>query len=341
MRIMTHPLVLDRGSVLGFRRRTGSLDRRLPPGPASLRTAAWAGLQDSVPRAAVLSLHARVQGVGPLAWADPSLVQLWGPRYAVFVVAAEDRGIFSLGAQSDLASGRARSEQLADLLEAHLAGGREGYADAGHAIGVDPVSLRYTGASGRTLVRWEGAGKPLVWTVPRPDIDPFQARLELARRYLHVNGPASAQGFGWWAALAPGSARAVFDALAPELLAVRTPAGEAWALASDEPALRAPAGPPEPVRLLSSGDPYLLAGDRETLVEDPANRHALWPNGTVWPGGVMVEGEMVGTWRRSGRRMTIRAWRPLTAGERQAVEADAADLPLPDPGSGISVTWEP
>ena len=57
---MTRRLVLTRSQILGFRRAAGALDRRLPPGPDSLRRAAWAGLQDSMPRAALLSIHARV-----------------------------------------------------------------------------------------------------------------------------------------------------------------------------------------------------------------------------------------------------------------------------------------
>jgi len=69
----------------------------VPPGPDSLRQAAWAGLQDSMPRAALLSIHARVEGAGPSSWEDPSLVQLWGPRYSAYVVAAPDLAVFSLG----------------------------------------------------------------------------------------------------------------------------------------------------------------------------------------------------------------------------------------------------
>jgi hypothetical protein len=37
----------------------------MPMRPESLRRAAWAGLQDGMPRAALLSLHARVEGVKP------------------------------------------------------------------------------------------------------------------------------------------------------------------------------------------------------------------------------------------------------------------------------------
>src|SRR5580765_1554839 len=96
--MVTKPrLDLTRSQVLAFRRRVGALDQRLPAGPTSLRRAAWAGLQDSMPRAALLSIHARVEDAGPSTWEDPSLVQVWGPRYHVYVVATRDLAVFSLG----------------------------------------------------------------------------------------------------------------------------------------------------------------------------------------------------------------------------------------------------
>jgi hypothetical protein len=52
-----------------------------------------------------------------------------------------------------------------------------------------------------------------------------------------------------------------------------------------------------------------------------------------------VAGEPVGTWRRSQAKLTIHAWRHLTAAEREAVEAEAASLPLPDTGRAITVQW--
>src|SRR5437762_7291997 len=103
-------LELTRAQILAFRRKVGALDERLPRGRSSLRRAAWAGLQDSMPRAALLSIHARVEGPGPSTWEDPSLVQLWGPRYNVFVVAACDLAVFSLGTLPDDARGRRRAQ---------------------------------------------------------------------------------------------------------------------------------------------------------------------------------------------------------------------------------------
>src|SRR5579859_2638113 len=178
-------LDLTRRQVLAFRRRAGALDERLPRGSRSLRRAAWAGLQDSMPRAALLSIHARVTGTEPGTWEDPSLVQLWGPRYNVFTVAACDLPVFSLGTLPEDARGRRRAEELAVRLHALLGGERMTYGQAGQALGVHPNMLRYAAATGAVLIRWEGARLPVVWTVPPPQLGSGAARLELARHYLH------------------------------------------------------------------------------------------------------------------------------------------------------------
>src|SRR3712207_6802559 len=93
---VTTALRLSREQILAYRRRVQALDERLSHAPESLRRAAWAGLQDSMPRAALLSIHARVEGTRADTWEDPSLVQLWGPRYSAYVVAARDVTVFSL-----------------------------------------------------------------------------------------------------------------------------------------------------------------------------------------------------------------------------------------------------
>ena len=335
-------LELTRQQILTHRRSVGALDERLPAGPASLRRAAWAGLQDSVPRAAVLSIHARVQGTAPDAWADPSLVQLWGPRFAVYVVAAEDLAAFSLGRLPDGGEGRRRADDLARRLNDFLDGRKLTYSEAGHALGVHPNSLRYAGPTGTVLIRWDGARQPPVWTVPAPDVHPREARLELARRFLHVFGPATPAAFADWAGIRPRAAgRAAFDALVDELTPVRTPIGDAWILTGDEPGFRTPAGPTAPARLLPSGDAYwLLQGaDRELLVPDPANRRALWTP-RVWPGAVLANGEIVGTWRRSQTEVKIESWRRLSPSEREAVEAEAESMPLPGVRQRVRVRWD-
>jgi len=335
-------LDLTRPQILGFRRRAGALDSRLPGGPDSLRHAAWAGLQDSMPRAALLSIHARVEGTEPSAWEDPSLVQLWGPRYSVFVVAARDLAVFSLGTLPDDAKGRRRAEDLAARLYAALGGARMTHSEAWDAMGVGNANrLRYAAATGTVLIRWEGARQPYVWSVPPPDVDPRDARLELARRYLHVYGPTTPAAFGLWAGIGPRPAVAAFEALGTSLTPSRTPVGDAWILTQDEAAFRAAPAPAAPVRLLPSGDAYFLlqGADRDLLVPDADRRGALWTP-RVWPGALLVAGEIAGTWRRAAALLTVQPWRRLSAAERDAVAAEAESLPLPGIDRRITISWD-
>jgi DNA glycosylase AlkZ-like len=333
-------LGLTREQILAFRRRTGSLDERLPRSADALRRVAWAGLQDSTPRAALLSIHARMRGTQPSAWEDPSLVQLWGPRFSVFVIAAQDHAVFSLGLLPDDEKGRRRAEDLAGRLRASLGDARVPYGQAGQALGVHHNSLRYAAATGTVLIRWEGARQPVVWTVPPPPDDPGAARRELVRRYLHVYGPTTPGAFGRWAGLGPRPGAAAFDALGGELMPVRTPVGDSWMLAADEAAVRAAPAAAAPARLLPSGDAYFLlqGADRELLVPDVGHRNALWTP-RVWPGGLLVGGELAGTWRRADTVLTVQPWRKLSEEQRDAVAAEAASLPLPALKKAITVRW--
>jgi hypothetical protein len=334
-------LRLTRPQIVAFRRHASGLDERLAGGAGSLRRAAWAGLQDSMPRAAVLSIHARVAGTGPSTWEDPSLVQLWGPRFNVYVVAARDLAVFSLGTLPGDAKGRQRAEDLAARLHTILGGARMTYGQAGHALGVHHNSLRYAAATGTVLIRWDGARQPEIWTVPPPETDPGDARLELARRYLHIYGPATAEAFGHWAGIGRRHGTAAFEALGNSLAPVQTPVGDAWILTSDEAASRAGPGPVAPARLLPSGDAYLLrhGADRDLMVPDAGRRCALWTP-RVWPGGLLVAGEIAGTWRRADTVLTVQPWWPLSRAERDAVAAEAESLPLPGSKGRIVVRWD-
>lgn len=293
-----------------------------------------------MPRAALLSIHARVEGTHPSSWEDPSLVQLWGPRFSVYVVAARDRALFSLGRLPDDARGRRVAEEVAAGLHAFLGDRKLTDREAGRGVGGHPNRLRYAAPTGTVLIRWEGARAPTVWTVPAPEVEPPAARRALARRYLHVFGPTTAAAFATWAGIGPAQAQAAFDTLGGSLTAVRTPIGEAWILSRDEPAFRAQEGPPAAARLLPSGDAYFLlqGADRELLVPETERRGALWTP-RVWPGAVLVAGEIAGTWRRAQANLTIQPWRRLTRAERDAVEAEAEGLPLPGVAGRIVVRW--
>ncbi len=247
-------------------------------GSQSLRKAAWAGLQDSMPRAALLSLHARVDGVEASTWEHPSLAQLWGPRYSTYVVPKRDFALFSLGRLSEDAKGRLRAERMAERMHAHLDG--------------------------------------------------------------RVFGPATADGFARWAGISRRSATDAFAALEGSLLPVRSPLGDEWLLTEDEPAIRAGETVSAPARLVPSGDAYFLldGAERELLVPREDQRQRLWTS-RVWPGALLVEGEIRGTWRRSHHTVRIDVWARLSRGARDAIEAEANALPLPGVDRPIEVVW--
>ena len=191
------------------------------------------------------------------------------------------------------------------------------------------------------LIRWDGARRPDIWTVPPPEASPYDARLELARRYLHIYGPATPEAFGLWSGIGGRPGAAAFDALRESLTPVRAPLGDAWILGEDEEAFRAGPGPVAPARLLPSGDPYILlqGADRDLMVPDAAQRAALWTP-RVWPGGLLIGEEIAGTWRRADTVITVQAWRRLTPAERDAVAAEAQALPLAGTGRQIVVRWD-
>src|SRR5262249_45136516 len=88
------PVRVEGERLLRFRAWAGGLAERRSAG--DLIGAAWGGLQDTAPRSALLSLHARAAGVGPDSWADERLAQVWGPRLAVYLVPWNDYGVFTV-----------------------------------------------------------------------------------------------------------------------------------------------------------------------------------------------------------------------------------------------------
>ena len=322
---MTTSLELTRSQILAFQRRATALDERLPRG-----------------RRALLSIHARMAGTQPASWEDPSLVQVWGPRFSTYVVAKRDLAVFTLGRLPDESGPLKRAQDIAARLRSALAGRRMAQGAAARAMGAQHANqLRYAAPTGTLLIRWDGSRQPDIWNVVVPEMDPYEARLELARRYLQVFGPTTPEAFARWAGIGPLSGIAAFETLRKSLTPVRTPIGEAWILGRDEPLFRAAPSPAASARLLPSGDTWFLlqGADRELLVPNERRRRALWTS-RVWPGALLVEGETVGTWRRAEHVLTIQPWRRLSRIQSDAVEVEAGSLPLPGINRPIDIRWD-
>src|SRR5262249_43788199 len=179
------------------------------------------------------SSRARVEGIEPTSLDDPSLAQLWGPRYSTYVVPKRDFALFSLGRLPGDEKGRERAVRMAERIHAVLAGARKTDREVAGALGVGN-SIRYAATTGTVAIRGEGARGPVGGTVAAPTIGPADACRELARRYLHVFGPTTAQAFSRWAGISRSSGAAAFAALDGSLLPVRSPLGDEWLLAEDE-----------------------------------------------------------------------------------------------------------
>jgi len=204
------------------------------------------------------------------------------------------------------------------------------------AVGLNFRDLRIASMTGEVRIEWDGA--TTTWRIVEPPIGaPEPARLELARRFLRSTGPSTPQEFAWWSGGWAGSfgsstrgelsdAQQTFRSLEKELAEVELEGRKRWVLRPDRSRLEH-AVPVETVRLLPAGDPYLVSADRALLVPEPRFRSELWPK-SVWPGALLVNGELVGTWRRQVGRVTVRAWRPLEPDVKDAVEEEVFRMPI-------------
>ena len=136
-----------------------------------------------------------------------------------------------------------------------------------------------------------------------PPVDPVAAREDLLRRYLHSYAPSTPAQFAGWLGVHVGDVRHWWDLVEHDLTATNH-GGRSWMLTGDVDAMRA-SRMPRGVRLLPPTDPYTQSRDRDTLVP-PGRQREVW-RATGSPGTVLVDGELVGTWRSHlrGRRSSF------------------------------------
>ncbi|MEU8421819.1 winged helix DNA-binding domain-containing protein [Micromonospora sp. NPDC048835] len=149
-------------------------------------------------------------------------------------------------------------------------------------------------------------------------------RFDLIRAYLRLLGPATPKQVADYLDAPVKDVKAHW----PDDVVEVTVDGEVRSLlAADEEALASADG--RGIRLLGPFDLFLQAKDRATLVPDAARAKELWPV-LGRPGAVLVDGELVGTWRprKSGRTFTVavQPWQQLSAATRKAVTVQAERL---------------
>ncbi len=320
--------------VANYRQRVSHLEDRLPSD--ALDRAAYGGLQDTQPRAALLALHGRMEGVVPASWEDRALAQIWF-RWADYVVPRSALGAFTLGAAPRDERYRAALDEFADAVLDVLAGQRRSRREVAAAFPDRPAGLvRCLSVTGKVHIRWDASSSEVV-PAAVPEVDPSEARLDLARRFLHWYGPVSRSQFAKWAGVCMGDAELTWSELHEELVPVSFERAGRWMLASDVAVLCAAEEGREFVRFLpGGGDPYLQL-DRGTLLPDPPSdlgHHYLGSGGrrsviNGLTGRLLLDGKVVGSWGRAGLNVRIAPWTRLRPGQVDRVSEEAATMSGP------------
>jgi hypothetical protein len=170
-----------------------------------------------------------------------------------------------------------------------------------------------------------GTSPPVLQRIPKfrvaakvPD------RFDVVRAYLRLLGPATPKLVADYldAPVKDVEARWPEDAAEVSLGKERR-----WVLAEDAGAVQA--APVRLTRLLGPFDLYLQGKDRSLLVDSAAHAKALWP-ALGRPGGILLDGDIVGMWRprQSGKKFAVQVtlWHKETPTLRRALTEQAERL---------------
>jgi hypothetical protein len=325
-------LSVAREQVLGFRVRAQQLDR--DAGRLEDTAVLDLGVQDTGPDGGLWALAIRgvdVSGVGD------ELATVWTVRGAPHRYRRSDlpavaaatapfsdadagkriydaskplkaAGISNLAALDAVADAM-RSIVTAPMVKGEMSGGLTRRLDEPYlrycrpcdAIHVHEMPFRL--ASLRAGLELEDGTSPPVLR-PMPDFAPAEVvpdRLDVVRAYLRLLGPATHQHVAGYLDAPVKDIKARWPADAVE---VDVDGERRWLLADDVD--RLDDAPPRVVRLLGPFDLYLQGRDRSLLVDDADRAKDLWRI-LGRPGGVLVDDEIVGTWRarRSGGSVAV------------------------------------
>ncbi|MDP8937674.1 MAG: winged helix DNA-binding domain-containing protein, partial [Actinomycetota bacterium] len=166
--------------------------------------------------------------------------------------------------------------------------------------------------------------------LPDDCVDPDRAGVELARRYLAANGPATVDDLAAWSGLPAATVRRSWAAIAEERNPVDGPDGTAWVLAARAEAVAADADRPLPLRLTGGFDPLWLGYADRTLHLSAGHAPEVNRGGGMVKPLVVSDGAVIGTWasRRVRTRHVVEVdpFRRLTRPETAAVGAEVADI---------------
>lgn len=330
---------LSWGQVHAFRLERHHLAQRAPLKDLVKVTGAIGGAQAQVMSAAELQIGARVEcrvaDVRDALWKHRTVVKTWLMRGTLHLIPAEDLPIFTAAMRTRWIRTRTTWLKYLEFTEPELA---SLIASIGEVMDGTPrtreeiIARVGRGRSEKVQVwlrsGWGGMLKPVArngllcfgpsrgqtvtfvhpeqWLRGWREVDPDEALVEVARRYLRAYGPATRQDFARWWGNWTGVGAAAWDGLAAELVPVSIEGRRADVLAGDLDAVRRQLPAEGMVRLLPSFDPYLMGhAAREHMVESvhasKVSRVAGWISAVV-----LVDGRVAGTWSHHVAKKTLR-----------------------------------
>jgi hypothetical protein len=355
-------LELSWSQVHAFRLERHHLVRRAAKKDLTRVVGEIGGVQAQVMSAAELQtgvrVDCRVGDVRDALWKRKTLVKTWLMRGTLHLVPAEDLPLFTaamrtrsmrmrnswlkyvqLSEPEFLALVEAIGEALdgqvltRDELVEKVAKGRPEHIRqvmrSGWGMILKPVARRGLLCFGPSRGQSVTFVRPPQWLSAWREVDPDEALVEVARRYLRAYGPATKEDFARWWGQWSGVGKAAWSGLGDELVPVAVEGRRADLLASDAERIAKPRTA-ESVQLLPAFDPYVMGHSSRDHIVEAANlskvsRTAGWISAVV-----LVDGQVAGTWTHVAPKVTLRitveAFRRLSAKTMAEVRRRADSL---------------
>ena len=177
------------------------------------------------------------------------------------------------------------------------------------------------------------------WVPTARSLTRDEALAELASRYFASHGPATLQDFVWWSGLTTADARAGL-AMAEYHLVGEPVDGQVYWSPSSAPA--ASSGSPRAF-LPPAFDEYLVGYKDRSAVLDPSRAKRINAGGGMLLPSVVVDGQVVGVWKRTIKKGAVQVrvtlFSGMTKAEIRAVEA-AADRHGRFVGQPVELSFE-
>lgn len=348
--------------VHAFRLGRHHLSGRAPNKDLARIVGEIAGAQAQVMSAAELQIAVRadctVKDVRDALWTNRTLVKTWLMRGTLHLARAEDLPVYTAAMGSRWVRIRQSWLNYMQVTEPDM---WKIVAEIGDVLDGTPltreelIAVVGKGKSARVneLLRsgWGGMLKPaarsgrlcfgpsrgqsVTFVSPRKwlgrwrEVDPEEAIVEMARRYMRIYGPSTKSDFGrWWGAW-PGVANAAWAGLESELVTVSVEGSRLQALAGDVKAMRS-AVFEEPIQLVPLFDPYLMGYAKRDHLVDRANASKVSRTAGWISACVLADGRVVGTWTHAVMNRTLRIklapFSRLPARVNKGVKDRAAEL---------------